>query len=155
MRSLFAAVVLAALAVPAGRAQPRLVADLAPGPASSQPENLVALGGAVYFSTSDADAETVALHALDPATGRVRSFPQPGLGRVRDLTPFGGALYFASSTADGEDADVTLFRFDPATGRSDPVPGLPRGPEGTYPENLTVAGGRLLFTALTGETTAV
>ena len=136
------------LAAPESATNP-VVFDLIPGPQSSQPRDLVVLGGRVYFG---ADNE---LHVFDPAAAGSASNPRrvisTGNSGASALAVVGGRLYYQGST-NYSTTGSELMVFDPAAAVSASNPALVEilpGSNGASPDFLQGVGGMLALSAYT------
>ncbi len=126
----------------------RQLADLNPGPASSQPQGFVTAGAWTYFSaiaaqgrelwrTDGTAAGTVQVADIDPGGGS--SSPS-------NLTVLNGRLYFrAYDTSCGYE----LWTSDGTSVGTVRVADIEVGGESSNPDSLTVSNNRLFFTART------
>lgn len=126
------------------------VADINPD-GDSLPQHPVVVDDVLYFAASDPQhgRQIWAYDAAGAAGGgrtyRVTDLPKPGLSMIDDdLVALDGGIYFAADTtgAGGE-----LFEYDPATEETRLVADIDPGPEGSSPQFLTLAGGKLYFAA--------
>lgn len=136
----------------AGASQPcgpsaRLVGDVRRGAEGSAPEQLVEVGGQVFFAADDGvsgrelwvsdGSATEARRVADIRRGAYGSTP-------RFLTRMGGRLFFV---ADDGAHGPELWLSDGTARGTALVADLRPGAQGSAPEGLTVVGGRLYFTA--------
>lgn len=136
------------LAAPASASNPE-VFDLIPGNRSSQPRDLVVLGGNVYFG---ADNE---LYVYNPAAASSASNPKQviatGNSGASSLAVLGGKLYYEGST----NYSVTgseLMIYDPALAAGANNPTLAEilpGQSGASPAFFKGVGGKLAMSAYT------
>src|SRR5687767_9404608 len=114
----------------------QLVRDVDPALPLTAPEDLVAVGNTLYFTT-DYEGAYELLRSVDPATGRsvvVRGLP----ALASNLTGVGGTLYFTT-------ADPVTGRLWKSQGRKVgtlPITTIPDGPA-----SLTDVNGTLFFAA--------
>ncbi len=156
-----ATVVLAVLAtgLPAAHAQvtdpkPLMtqVSDINPE-GSSNPDQFVVADDVLYFAASDAQddrqlwAHDAAADGGQGSTYRVTDLVDPGFGgpTVRQLILLDGRIFFVASTPATRDE---LYVYDPSTDQTQLAADVVPGPEPSFPEQLTVAGGKLYFTTL-------
>ena len=137
----------------------RLVLDINPGTASSNPFDFTELGGIVYFFALDevaANGQPQYARKLWRSDGTtagtwvVRSFPSHALGLgpiVSGLSAVGGSLYFAAD--DGEHG-VELWRSDGSRAGTELVKDLVAGPEGSSLSAPVPFGVKLVFTISRG-----
>lgn len=124
----------------------RLLADLSPDAASSNPRRLVALGEILLFTAED-DGSGEELWRSRGGAGDTELvldvWPGDAPSQPRELTALGDRLFFTAADpahgrelwrSDGTAAGTVLFRD------------LLTGVEGSNPGNLTAAGDRLFFT---------
>jgi ELWxxDGT repeat protein len=129
-----------------------LLADAAPGAASSSPSGLCVLGGLLLFSaTLDASSVGTELYAYDPAApGRgvfLAADVAQGAGASSwpsSITAFGGRAYFSAATAE---FGAELWAFDPASRSASLVQDINPGPKSSHPVDLRPFNGRLYFQA--------
>jgi ELWxxDGT repeat protein len=110
-----------------------IVADLAPGTASSTPLELTAIGSELYFSAVPNATIGRELYKTDGTPGgtvRVKDTRVPGSGTPTEITLAGGVIYFAVAGASGrqlwksdgtEPGTVLVATFPFASGSSDAV----------------------------------
>jgi ELWxxDGT repeat protein len=137
-----------------------MVKDIAPGPASSNPQGGVAMNGILYFIAKDpaggydlwrSDGSSVGTYRILDVTA------DEGIPSLYGLTPIGGTLYFAVGTDySGEDdyGQTDLWKSD----------GTPEGTEfittvspafyGNYLGNMTNVQGTLYFTTYNAQSAA-
>jgi ELWxxDGT repeat protein len=131
----------------------RLVLDIRPGDVGSTPQDLVALGSAVYFSADDGvhGRELWRSDGTGGGTALVADI-NPGAGNadIFELTPFGGAVLFRASH-DGSLQHPELWRSDGTAAGTVLVKGFDAGNQPpVFSPGLwgwAVAGGSLLFFA--------
>lgn len=124
---------------------PELVADLAPGAQSSNPEFLTeydstllfAADGKLFLHDPD-DSSTRLIHTFD---GHTTSFGP------RWLTVWNDRVYFVADDGQGEE----LWSTDGTSSGTQLVADIVPGPVGSSPNSLTPAGNELHFTARTTE----
>src|SRR5262249_15052276 len=132
-----------------------LVKDIAPGPDSSSPRGLTALGPLAIFrvpdgpqaglwSTDGSGAGTVLVNKVAVVDPDVWCGPDVAGSPCRTFAVLGSVAFFV-----GEDAEhgVELWRTDGTPEGTMPVTDLVPGPEGSLPIWPIVAGGRLFFDA--------
>lgn len=117
-----AAALFTLVAFPAARAQVALVADLAPGAASSSPSALAATADTLYFS-ADADNAGYALWRYVPATGLPERVPGLALDDdhllVGPILPHANRLYVTTlALIDGGSTATALWALDPTSGEA-------------------------------------
>jgi ELWxxDGT repeat protein len=124
--------------VPASGLSASLVADLVPGPGSSNPQNLANMNGTLYFATSNPTTGTELWKSDGTAAGTVllaQGFNSSNPQVPQDFTWFNNAVYF--------EANYELWKSD----------GTPNGTvivdKKVSPIYLTVVGSKLLFAGTT------
>ncbi len=131
-----------------------LVADIYVGDWSYPGLNggFVALGGKLYFSAQDANG--FELRVLDPATGAVSLVadiyvgPNGSAAGAGGFAELGGKLYFmAQDAANGAELRV----LDPATGAVSLAADIVAGTGSSYPREIQILNGELVFTAQDAE----
>jgi len=121
------------------------VDDINPLAASSNPRDLAALGGKLYFSADNPQKRD--LYVYDPATPTVRPLRidvNPGTAVASDpaeFTLFNGAVYFVATSAPG---GRELFRL---SGTTPTLIDIAPGQASSSPTGLRVAGQSLVFAA--------
>jgi len=135
--------------------QTRLVAEVQAGDASSFPSHLTVLDDKLYFQANDGQSGSE-LWVFDPHGGS-------GMGSVslaadiesgpsgsapQEMISLNGVLYFQATT---QYQGKELWQFNPAAndgaGEVSLVADINPGTEGSQPEELTVAGGKIYFRA--------
>jgi ELWxxDGT repeat protein len=114
----------------------RLVEDIDPGGAGSDPKDLTVVGQTLYFTAADGSSGRE-LWRTDPALGAIRVkdiYPGPAGSNPDELTAVGDTLYFAAN--DGS-SGRELWRTDPALGAVR-VKDIRPGAKGSDPDELTV-----------------
>ncbi|NMO22159.1 ELWxxDGT repeat protein, partial [Pyxidicoccus fallax] len=130
-----------------------LVMDLAPGPDSSLTSNFVEVGGSLYFTARQGDADSEALWKSDgtmAGTVRLKSALLPGWAdayEVDELTRVGTGLFFS---AHFDDSGKELWKSDGTSAGTVRVKDLHPGPQGSNPRNFRAAGSTLFFLADSG-----
>jgi len=133
----------------------RRVADLWPGPAASDPTEIVAIGDRVFFIANDgvhgrelwvSGGEDGTKLVNDLNRGPGSSVPVRRLGSR--MIALGEKLYFGAT--DGG-RGVELWRSDGTAAGTRLVQDINPGPGSSTPENFTVAGPCLYFSATDGE----
>lgn len=127
--------------------QPVMVKDIAPGIASSNPEQLTALGGLLYFSAEAPDTgrelwrsdgtEAGTVMVTDLAPGAASSDPS-------SLTPFDGGLLFAATTPS---TGNELWFSDGSEAGTHLVADIEPGGDSSNPHDLLADGGTVYFAA--------
>ncbi|HXU34317.1 MAG TPA: ELWxxDGT repeat protein [Thermoanaerobaculia bacterium] len=124
----------------------RRVADLVPGPGSSTPRNLVAVGDGIYFFAADGAGE--GLYKSDGTqAGTVRVSDLAGVSQARELTVARGSLFFVAFRP-STGTELWVSRGTAASTRE--VTDLRPGPRGSLPQNLKAVGARVVFAAEDG-----
>ena len=125
------------------------VSDINPQ-GSSNPAEFVVADDVLYFGAGDAQddrqlwAHDAAANGGQGSTYRVTDLVDPGFGgpSVRQLTLLDGRIFFVADTpATGDE----LYVYDPATDETQLAADVVPGPEGSFAEQLTVAGDDLYF----------
>ena len=129
-----------------------LVKDVAPGLASSFPDDLLNAGGTLYF-TAAAGPGVRRLWKSDgtaAGTGPVSDVnvgdPAAGRPAVPILGAFKGSVFFAGADADGSE----LWKTDGTPQGTLRVKDIRPGPAGSVPQNFLQVGSTLYFTADNG-----
>jgi ELWxxDGT repeat protein len=123
---------------------PVMVADIARGPGSSGPTDLVAIGSTVYFVANDGDHgnELWKTNGTSAGTTMVADiWPGGRSSYVTDLTNVNGTLFFAAN--DGVHGEQ-LWKSDGTTAGTTMVLDIAAN---SYPGNLTNVNGTLFFSA--------
>jgi ELWxxDGT repeat protein len=118
------------------------VADLNPGPESSYPARLTAVGGTVFFRAWDEEGGDELWRSDGTAAGTVRVVdlkPGPGSSFPDGLAAFGGALFFLANAGRGPEIWKTT-----GTGAE---PLFPGGGVASFSPQFTALGGSLFFHA--------
>ncbi|SEL42628.1 ELWxxDGT repeat-containing protein [Stigmatella aurantiaca] len=127
-----------------------LVADIAPGSASSWPEELVAVGTTLYFRANE-PGTGYELWKLETLSGSLQRLANIRSGSAdstpQQLTAVGNLLYF---TADDGMTGRELWRTDGTPAGTVQVSDIGLGTNSSTPEGLTAAGTRLFFSAERG-----
>ncbi len=122
----------------------RRVADLTPGPGSSSPRNLVAVGDAIYFFAAHGTADGLYRSDGTPG-GTVLVSDLAGVSQARDLlAATNGRLFFAAFT---EAAGTELWTSQGTAETTHLVADLRPGPRGSSPQRLKGLGDRVIFAA--------
>jgi ELWxxDGT repeat protein len=124
----------------------RRVVDLVPGPASSTPRDLVAVGDAVYFFAAHGTGEGL-FRSDGTRAGTVLVSDLAGASQARDLTVARGNLFFVAFLPESG-TELWTSRGTAATTRE--VADLRPGPLGSQPQNLKAIGDRVVFAAEDG-----
>jgi len=133
------------------------VTDLATGPANSTPSELTVIDGKLYFSAEGNNATDGnvgrELYVYDPASGEATLIADLAAGEEgsdpSSITALAGKVYFVAygnNTTDGEVGEE-LYVHDPVTGQTKLAADIFAGVDGSSPDQLTVAGGKLYFVA--------
>jgi VCBS repeat-containing protein/ELWxxDGT repeat protein len=126
-----------------------IAVDIVPGAVGSDPIYLTALSGKLYFTASDG-VSGFQLWSYDPATHTAHQFKIGDTSVVaypKYLTALNGKLYFGATDATH---GTELWCFDPATQKAAIVADALPGTDSTTPTDLTVVGGKIVFSAGTG-----
>jgi ELWxxDGT repeat protein len=127
--------------VPSGT--PQLLADINPGPGSSSPENVVAIGSTIYFTANDVGQE----HELWKSDGTAADTVMiKVINLASPLTNVNGTLFFAASDSNG----CQLWKSDGTAAGTVMVTDINPGSTGSNPYQLTDVNGRLFFEANDG-----
>jgi ELWxxDGT repeat protein len=125
----------------------QMVKDLTPGPESSSPGNLAALGAALVFSpvfsTGHSANEVWKSDGTDAGTVLVKTVSPDSFPWFSRFTPFAGRLYFKAQ--DGTSGSE-VWTTDGTADGTFPLD-LVAGPNGSGASGLTVHDGRLFFIA--------
>ncbi|MBL9182814.1 MAG: M36 family metallopeptidase [Verrucomicrobiaceae bacterium] len=127
-----------------------MVKDINPGAVSSSPQNLIVVGGVLYFSaigSGGTDRELWRSDGTSAGTVRVKDiFPGTSASNPSNMVDFNGTLFFAAADSgangtelwksDGTDAGTVLVSNINTAANSS-----------SSPANLTVVGSTLYFTA--------
>ncbi|HEX2225099.1 MAG TPA: ELWxxDGT repeat protein, partial [Thermoanaerobaculia bacterium] len=119
------------------------------GPAYRSAWDLTAHGGALYFFTEDGNDAPTLWRATAAGATQVRTFAaREWLGRETYLTSFNGLLYFVADGGTGSGGEV--WKSDGTPAGTGLLRDIAPGRNDSRPRSLTVAGGRLFFTANDG-----
>src|SRR5205814_687354 len=129
-----------------------LVKDINPGstggvPNSSNPTNLVTIGGTVYFAADDgADGQELWKRNGTAAGTTLVNDINPGVHTSvpNNFTPVGGTLFFTASDATNGNE---LWMSDGTGPGTVPVKAINPGPTGSLLSGLTLIGTTLFFSA--------
>jgi len=123
----------------------RLVMDILPGKESSRPYNLTVVDDTLYFKANDGSHgnELWKSDGTTAGTVLVKDIVD-GSSHPSQLTEFNGILYFIAD--DGTHGDE-LWKSDGTTAGTVLVKDMWPGPYSSWPDNLTVLGSRLFFSA--------
>lgn len=130
----------------------RLVKDVRPGAQdglSNDGQPFAVLGGILYFSADDANADAGIWRSdgTEAGTFQLMSFPDANFSPERFLA-WNSAIYFSAHTiASGEE----LWRTDGTTPGTVLVKDANSGAAPSFPDELTPMGGHLYFTAVTND----
>jgi ELWxxDGT repeat protein len=127
---------------------PRLVADLYPGPASSQPEELTVLGDHIFFraESPESGVEVFMSDGTPEGTHCVRDmFPGRTGSAPASLTAWNGWVWFVCDTKPTPQSQKVRLLCRTNGESTVDYPSLESIEKG--PDNLTVAGNRLYLTA--------
>lgn len=132
-----------------GSGAPALAKEIEPGSQSSFIQQMVTLNGILYFR-AQTSANGSELWKYDPGASTATRLTDinNGAGNADPLylTIYNNKLYFQANNG----SKKGLWRFDPATGVADSVVmGTGGFGSANTPNNLTVANGKLFFTATT------
>ena len=129
----------------------RRVRDLAPGTAGSDPHDLVAFGGRVFFLANDGTGQALwSSDGTEAGTVRVAALAHQGRPSWgRSMIAAGTRLFFV---VDNDALGPELWTSDGTAAGTQPVADLRPGPGGSYPQALTVVSGKLVFAADDGTT---
>ncbi|MCB9870994.1 MAG: hypothetical protein H6837_14145 [Planctomycetes bacterium] len=141
---------LTALATPAQTV--RLVKEIRPGIAGSNPTGLTDFSGALLFAADDGThgATLWRSDGTDPGTFMLSSTTSNAPGRPRNIFPFGAIALF-SGTAQGS-ADEELWKTDGTPGGTVLVREFVPGSAGGHPQGFCQFHGKVYFQAYTGAT---
>jgi ELWxxDGT repeat protein len=130
------------------RAGTTIVRDIVPGPGSSDPRELTAVGGVLFFSAYDPVASDIRLWRTDGSEANTVPLGVGGQTPFvpRELTPVGSTVFF---TATDLTAGRELWRSDGTDPGTQRIADLEPGIEGSSPEELTAVGTRLFFIGAT------
>ncbi|MFP5287514.1 MAG: ELWxxDGT repeat protein, partial [Thermoanaerobaculia bacterium] len=123
------------------------VADIAPGPASSLPQDLTAHLGTVFFSADDGSTGRELWKSDGTAAGTVRVrdiLPGPGSSDPRGITSAGGLVFFI---ADDGSSGAELWRSDGTAAGTFRVKDIRPGPQSSSIQGLTAYGDIVVFAA--------
>ncbi len=126
---------------------PRMVLDIANGPASSTPVSLVDVGGVAYFVATSDTSGTELWKSDGTSDGTVQVSDinlDVGSSNPTDLVNVGGVLYFV---ADDGVHGLELWRSSGDASSTQLVTDVQLGPVGSSPDWLTNVAGVLFFTA--------
>ena len=133
------------------------VTDLATGPANSTPSELTVIDGKLYFSAEGSNPTDGnvgrELYVYDPASGASTLIADLATGEdgsdPSSITALAGKVYFVAYGNNAIDGEVgqELYVHDPLTGATRLVADIYAGVDGSSPDQLTVAGGKLYFVA--------
>ncbi len=135
-----------------------MVADINPGSAGSDPTELIAYNGVLYFAATDANSSTdhgVELWRSDGTEAGTYMVADINSGNQSsdpgNFVEANGVLYFAASDGtSGADHGRELWRTDGTGAGTYMVVDINVGNLGSDPDNLTEVGGTLYFTASDG-----
>ncbi|HRW09795.1 MAG TPA: Ig-like domain-containing protein, partial [Caldilineaceae bacterium] len=124
----------------------QMLKDVLPGEAGSFPVQLTAAGNQIYFSAGDGNggAPLWKSDGTSDGTVMVKAFIPAGYQRIEEMTMVGDILYF--STSDNEYGQE-LWRSDGTTEGTYMVADINKGPDGSYPTELTGVGSWIYFVA--------
>lgn len=121
-----------------------MLADLAPGAASSSISNMVEFKGSLYFTvTEGSDHYLYKSDGLASNTVRIAHIARGATPKY--FTPVGDDLYYISQTPTN---GVELRRTDGTLSGTELVTDLRAGSFSSFPEYLTASGDKLFFTAI-------
>ncbi|MFL6201019.1 MAG: ELWxxDGT repeat protein, partial [Thermoanaerobaculia bacterium] len=123
------------------------VADIAPGPASSQPRDLAEHLGNLFFSANDGSGGRELWKSDGTLAGTIRIqdiFPGPGSSDPRQITSAGGLVFFV---ADDGLAGTELWKSDGTSMGTARVKDIRPGPDSSFIRGITARGGRVYFGA--------
>ena len=125
------------------------VKDLRPGPPSSSPEALTAVGSTLFFLIPGAisGVELWRSDGTDPGTLLLRAFPDMVTALGAELTAVGSTLFFV---ADDGGTGSELWKSDGTPGGTVLVKDIWPQAEGSFPSRLTAVGNQLFFNAHDG-----
>ena len=129
---------------------PKLVRDIRPGPQSSLPSNLIAVGDRLCFTADDGVHQTEwwTSDGTEAGTRLVKDLKRNGryleIGE-KQRAVLNGVLYFTFT-----DEDAELWRTDCTMQGTYRVKDISPGPRGSHPAELTVLGKQLFFVANDG-----
>jgi ELWxxDGT repeat protein len=124
-----------------------MVADINPGPTSSNPANLTNYNGTLFFTANDGTNgnELWKSDGTTAGTVLVRDIrPGSASSSPTGLTVYNGTLYFAAN--DGTDGNA-LWASDGTANSTYLVAGINPGSAISFPQGLTYAGNSLFFSA--------
>jgi ELWxxDGT repeat protein len=123
----------------AARPKASLVADIAPGPASSDPQDLTAMNGELFFSAWDPAHGRQLWKSDGTAGGTVMLTDVPGGADPAGLAVADGELFFsAQDRAHGRE----LWKSDGTAAGTGLVADIVPGPAGSDPQDITYAIGQ-------------
>jgi ELWxxDGT repeat protein len=129
-----------------------MVKDVYPGANSGEPRNFIAVGSTLYFEASDGVNGYELWKSDGTAAGTVMVKDIfSGAGNIAGLSwprAVGSTLYFQARDESGGEE---LWRSDGTEAGTFRIADLVPGSGGSSPQNLTVAGSRLFFSAYTPE----
>jgi len=120
-----------------------LAADVDPGPSSSRPKDLTAIGDYVYFSADGGPNRQGLWRTNGQRTQMIKAVGAPAERFYwDDQIAYQGRLYLMVNESA---SDFRLWRTTPGGGRVEPVPGWPKELVATSNSFMTVANGLLFF----------
>jgi ELWxxDGT repeat protein len=118
----------------------------ASGSDSSDPSDLVAMGGSVFFVADDGDHGSEIWKSDGTTTTRVSNFSGSGPNSFgADLTVLGDKVFFSAS--EGTDGAELWMVAPPYTSATQVANINPSATEGSNPQDFAVVNGQLFFTA--------
>lgn len=125
-----------------------LVADLTPGDGGSDPDFLTAWGDRLLFSVRNSEDETFDLYITDGTESGTKRLE--GFRHIEAIYADAEALAFAVVADGGDGAGVELWASD-GDKRTERVQDIAAGPDGSFPNELVIAGQQLFFIADDGD----
>ena len=114
-----------------------LAVDIIPGPAQSEPKNIIQLGNKLYFSADDGTGSGSELSSYDgiSVTRLTDINPGPDGSSIAHPAALDGILYFTAN--DGTHGERELFKYDPGTGIASLLADINGTPDPSYAVSYT------------------